>query len=528
MVGEGRAEATGSVVAALLALGAGGILIPVAVTGIPLIGPDNFIALKNVCLVTSAAAAAAAYAFGKRSGAVDVVAAMATLFVISSITSAVLSINRWDAALAVFVSASSAAIFITSRALACAGYRRPIQIIVVVAIAIVWLTALLEAYTSFSFSERMPGGLVGNRNRMAHATVLGLPMLCSLMLETTRGRLPVMGLLVGGSGIAITLSRSRGAWLAIGVMIAVFTIIEVLLRLRRKKYQPGIRRQATARSIFVALCLCGGCAIAVGVPNTLKWTDERPYKDSLLRIADYRNGTGAERVAEMRLATELVVARPLVGWGPGNWRTIVPAFTGQADEFKRFPQGEWIGIAAERGLLAFFLLLGIFLALGRAWVLQLRNGTDTRLAIGGLVTTAGIAAIGVVDPLLATPTGAFLVPLILACYAPRPAIWVRRIGRASQRRIAFATLGLGVTAIGAHGVDVAAVYVATAVSREGFGRSAVLSPYNYDVRIFSATRHLEDGDCGRALPHLAIAGHLRPFAREPSILALRCRVSLLR
>src|SRR5690606_37357045 len=96
------------------------------------------------------------------------------------IPSTLSAVNTGFASAAASAFTSSILLFWVSRSLAVSGRRAELLGAAVLTIGVLVAVGLLEAYSSFQFSSRPPGAMVGNRNRLAHLTVIGLPCLVLL------------------------------------------------------------------------------------------------------------------------------------------------------------------------------------------------------------------------------------------------------------------------------------------------------------------------------------------------------------
>jgi len=311
------------------------------------------------------------------------------------------------------------------------------------ALGLVVLSALLEAYTSVEFSIRPPGGTIGNRNRMAHLVVIGMPTLAFLTMRI-RDRW-VLGLLVLGSALAggvLILSRARGAWLAALIVVLVATALTFLRR-------RGVEGLSIGSRVPQRLALFGGAGVigiiaALLLPNQLNWASSTPYRDSAATLLEYQSGTGAGRLTEYRNTLKMIGDHPILGVGPGNWRIAYPNYATPGDPniepgyvpVRRFPQGEWIGITAERGippLLLLFLFGGVLAWRWLRAITQERSYRRVGYAFVGLLTMVGVFMVGLFDPVMMTPMAGFVVPVLLgACAVPfakvrvrTPTPWVR-------------------------------------------------------------------------------------------------------
>jgi len=136
---------------------------------------------------------------------------------------------------------------------------------------------------------------------------LALPVGLALRPGASRAATALIAAAVGLGLPALLFTYSRGAWIG-----AVAGVAFVLAHARR-----GPR--AGARPLALAL---GVSALLLGIglgrgPSLLSRATS---------IADPRQGSAAVRVALWRSAGRMIRARPLLGWGPASFRTLLPAF----------------------------------------------------------------------------------------------------------------------------------------------------------------------------------------------------------
>ncbi|MEP6729738.1 MAG: hypothetical protein ABJE10_03825, partial [bacterium] len=206
------------------------------------------------------------------------------LFLILGVVSALFATNWWLAGRALALSFGGAACFWCARALARAGYSRALVAALAFAGVVGAATALLQAYgvrTDFVSLNRAPGGTFGNRNFMAHLSVITLPALLFAGLRApTRAAFArwCVGLaLVAG---ALILSRSRAAWLALLVGLVVLAIAG-FIALRNN---DGTLKPMRLLAMLLAAGAGGGAALVI--PNMLDWRSDSPYLDTAHSIVN--------------------------------------------------------------------------------------------------------------------------------------------------------------------------------------------------------------------------------------------------
>jgi O-antigen ligase len=500
--------------------------------------PDDYMVPRELVLHATALAAAVlclARAGRVRLGADDLLLAGFALLGVLAYGGAA---NPWLATRAIGLTVSGVAVFWCARALAREGWGPALTRTAALAAAVLAATALLEAYggVSLSLPGRTPGGVLGHRNSAAHLMVLALPL---MVLHAAGARRTVLSLVpVAMAAAVVVLSRSRGAWLAALLLCAC--ALALFLAQRR-----GRRALATRQTGRVALALAIGVAGAVLLPNRLGWRSGAPEAETLRTLADYSSGTGRGRVIQYVRTMGMIGDHPLLGVGPGNWTIEYPRYAAPRDPSHRpgelvptarLPQGDWIGLAAERGVPALLLLAlaGAVLALRSLRMLRAEGaGGDgggeedaargcARAALGVL---AALACLGTLDPVLLQPLHAFFVFLVLGALVP-PGRERTSIGlhRPVPRRVAMAAVVL--LAAGPLVVSARQLRAATVLARGADPARMALAlhanPGDYRLQALMADHWIRRRRCDLALPHIRAARDLFPTAGAPRAMHAHC------
>lgn len=459
-------------------------------------------------------------------------------FLALGLASAAAAVNPWMAARASALACSAAAAFWAVRA-ADGRTRRRLAALAAGAVAVAAATALLETYgvvDGLSSLSRAPGGTIGHRNRMAHLLVLGLPLL-ALQLVGARDRVRLLGWCAAlvAVGAALTLSRSRAAWVALALVFAAAVLAAALARPEARRALPRGRLALAVAALLV------GAATAVLAPNRLGWRSETPYRDSLATLVDHREGSGRGRVIQSANTLRMARDHLLLGVGPGNWTIRYPSYASVRDPSyfpterlptSRQPQGDWIALLAERGLPAAAAVAFAGLLLLARCARGLRRGSGpgaARAAAGGMVLVA-LVALGALDAVLMTPAAALLAAVALGVLAPR-APGARRLPLPRPARGAIAAAAVAVLSggvlLGAAQLHAHAL-AASSPTAQTLARAVRVNPGDYSAHLRLAEALAEQGRCDRALPSLEAASRLFPTAPFPQRLQRRCEARLAR
>lgn len=414
------------------------------------------------------------------------------------------AVNPWMATRAAALTTSMAVVWHAVRSIESARCARIIAGATVAAAALIALTVALEAHGvgGHSLPGRAPGGSFGNRNFMAHTLVLLVP-LTLLATHAARSRLGAccaLGTLALISH-AVVLTRSRGAWLGLAVALVVWWVLSA-------------RRPAGRRGLSCVAALALGACLAVALPNALAW--QSTLADTAGSLVDHRSGTGRGRIVQYENTLRMVSDHPLLGVGAGNWSVAYPGYASDDDPsyrptaltpVNRLPNSDWLGLAAERGLIAlgFLVAFGWLVArdAGRRW--RRRDGDDAAAAL--LATLAGLIVLGAFDAVLLRPGPALVCAVVIGSLSP-----VRRSGNTGRGRASSAAAAVLAAVCAAGALQASAAIVAddrgrVADDAGALSDAARLRPESFVIRWQLAAHWIRQGDChkGRAYAHAALA-----------------------
>ncbi len=508
-------------------------LVAVALLALPyrLFELDRFFVPKELALHVAALAVALLVLARARTMLVDTADLLMAAFLALSFLSALFATNHWLAQRALGVSVSGALIFWTARSIGDDSHRA-ILAGAALATVVAGASALVQAYgMDFDwFSQnRAPGGTFGNRNFVAHFCAIGLPALVYATVTARRSFGAFLGSLgVGIVAVALVLSRSRAAWLA----LAVTTIVLAIPLLASRKYWAGQGIGGRFARLALVAVVCVGAAIVV--PNRLDWRSDSPYLDSARGMMDYRSGSGRGRLAQWENSMRVAIADPVFGAGPGNWPVKYPRFAPAGDRSltddgmtaNPWPSSDWVAFVSERGIIATGALLGVFavLFLGalRHWSELDGEAVLAKLALAG--TIAATLVVSAFDAVLL-----LAAPALLAWSVIGATSGVGRrggnVGVPGLPWVAATALMLLVTlvSVARSGAQVGAIMsVREGGARAGWIRAAALDPGSYRVNLRVAELYANRGQCGPARTFGRRAQGLFPNAAAPRRLLRRC------
>jgi O-antigen ligase len=462
--------------------------------------------------------------------------ALLVAFLGLSLAATLLAQNHWLAFRAFGLSLSGALIFWAARAVSRAGLGGALVTTLATAVVLGACTALLQAYgveLAIMAERRAPGGTFGNRNFMAHFMALGAPVLALAGIEARRR----VGLIVWQVGAvlvtaALVLSRSRAAWLALVLAIALFAVEGL--------WAGGLWHNQLARRRVLGLAAGAalGAALALLIPNMLEWRSDSPYLDSLRDIADYREGSGRGRLVQYQNTLHMATDHPVLGVGPGNWPVAYPKYTFPGDpafdptDFiptNPWPSSDWVALVAERGPLALVLVLLTGTALGVGALRRWRQGLTTSEgleALAALLTLIVLACVSAFDAVLLLPAPTVFAATLLGALsrpARRPVLTIELSG-VRRSRLAGALALAGMLLVVRTTSEMAAMAVFSSSEKLGtLEWAGRIDPGSYRIQMLLGYAWRNRGRCDLARPHAEAARVLFPNHPAPRQLLAACR-----
>jgi hypothetical protein len=532
-----QARTTASDWVVLLAIGAGAFACVLSVLPYRSFDLDRFFAPKELALhAVALVAGLAALATSPRFTISRTDTALAAWILFSALS--VLGATNYSLAFrALAITVSGATVFWSARKVANAGLGAVLTRVLALAVAVGALTALAQAYgikMEFAALNRAPGGTFGNRNFMAHLTAAGMPLVLWSVASAKRNRGSLFWTVsLAVCTIALVLSRTRAAWLALAVS-AVFAVI-VMAR------GPALLDHADARRRMRRACaaMAAGVILALALPNALDWRSDSPYLDSVKGVVDYHDGSGRGRLAQYTNSLKMLEHHFVLGVGPGNWPVVYPKFappndpslaetTGMAAN--PWPSSDWIAAVSERGWQS-VIALAMFVAVLLVGAVRTRYdatlSSERRLAAlagGGVVLIASLE--GLFDAVLLLPT-----PTIVVMAAAGALILPAKAGdTVALRPVRRMLLGAAFTAFTAAAVlmsdrRVAAMKLYEIGTPTAIESALAADPGSYRIQMRAAEYFQSRGQCLQAKAHALSARALFPSSLAPRRVLARCGTS---
>ena len=493
---------------------------------------DRYFVPKELVLNAAALIIAVLLFARRRSLSFDLIDGLIAFFLLWSLGSALFATNYWLAQRSLSITISGAIVFWGARAIAPTSYRG-ILVAAATATVLAAIFCLAQAYgldTEYFSTQRAPGGTFGNRNFVAHMSVIGLPALvwCTVTARQQIGAL-IGSLGTALVGAALVLSRSRAAWLAIAACVVVLAIPMIA---SRKYWRGGHVGGRFARLTLAAVI---GGMIAIVMPNSLNWNSESPYLDSARGMIDYKQGSGRGRVAQYKNSLRMAVSNPVFGVGPGNWPVEYVKFAPDNDRSltddgmtaNPWPSSDWVAFVSERGFVPALALMGAFILL---FFTSLRRWSEfenpeavlAQCVLAGTIVTAMV--VGAFDAVMLLGAPSFLVWSILGATSG-----IRRNARAievSPRIIGLAAAALVFASLISTARSATQTMAMSAVGRGGFTAGwvtgALWDPGSYRINLRVAELYSRRGRCTTALRYARQAVSLFPHSPQAKRIARSC------
>lgn len=442
--------------------------------------------------------------------------------------------SGWHAIRSMAITASSAVVFWAASALRLEKRDRAVVVILCLAIALAALSALAQAYgfpLDIFASNRAPGGTLGNRNFIAHVAAMSLPMVLWLV-ATTRSNLRALfgSIAILGASAALVLSRTRAAWLALAIWLAILLPLTWRGRAVFNAAMPPGRKRLLAGS------LGAGILMALLIPNALDWRSDSPYLDSVRGVVNYKEGSGAGRLKQYTNSLKMARAHPVLGVGPGNWPVEYPAFAARNDPSivdasgmtaNPWPSSDWIAAISERGVPA-ALAIGAFLlfllrSAWRGWSDSVYSSRERAGALaGGSVVLLGIIE-GSFDAVTLLAFPAVVMWAAAGALIPASGAVLTRTFSPGRRGLTMVAAGLlwsSLTAISAAKIHAMRLY--TRGSYEDIRKAAGYDPGSYRVQLRAAEMQASRGMCRTGYQNAVNAVALFPHAQAARQVLARC------
>ena len=290
--------------------------------------------------------------------------------------------------------------------------RRLIHLLVAVVVSgfLCALLGIAQHLLGFSWVPQtgIPAATFANRNMAAHFMVLTFPLAVVFVLNTKRH---INTLMAGAAACVMVVfllyTKTRAAWIALGVEI--FLLFAVLIRERlRGSNVPGWSRN---KSLAIGLAIAAVLFVMVNVgPKGFRWRIGGLLRH-IASVTDYEAKSSsaqdsARRSIALRRAVwlntiEMIKDRPWLGFGLGNHKVFYPVYHREAEIDPMFGvelqlrevHNDFLQIFAELGAVGMVLLAWMGFAWMKVTMRLMSSGYDgdvRLLAIGVTLAVVGL------------------------------------------------------------------------------------------------------------------------------------------
>lgn len=240
-----------------------------------------------------------------------------------------------------------------------------------VTVACVW--AALQFWFGLTWFPQaaLPASTFANRNFFAEYAVAALPLSVWLLVRLKASRwVAWVALSLAFNGVAILMTGTRSALIALCVMVPVLVL--VLIRMRAQLAYPGWGR---SQQVVVSVTLLLGVAVLGSLPTdnpkilqegrgatALQRSFQRTA--SMAQGTEYTQGSFSVRSTMWLATARMMVANPVAGVGAGAWEVQIPLYqrNDTTMETDYYTHNEFLQLLSEYGLVVGGLVLAFLAA----------------------------------------------------------------------------------------------------------------------------------------------------------------------
>jgi len=206
---------------------------------------------------------------------------------------------------------------------------------------------------------------------------------------------------------ALVFTHSRDGWIAFFASILFLSIILVWVRRKTPKTLTKV-----AMIVLVVLLILAATG-SVSLYQTLKGEGA----GALSPINPFRGAPIESRIHVYRGTLQMIADRPLLGVGPGNFPLVYPRYRDKKEIiFMNKTHNDYLQFASEMGIFssaAFLVLLFLYFKNGIRYLVSSKNMYSLGLALGCMVSIAGVALHAAMDFPFQIPANALIFWVIL-------------------------------------------------------------------------------------------------------------------
>lgn len=195
-------------------------------------------------------------------------------------------------------------------------------------------------------------------------------------------------------------TRTRGAWVGIGIAFLIGTSILLLLRIRYSHHPKGFNRFQCQMVFLCLLFLIIGSSLSDKMKNKGKFQFDEHKSDIAITLKNTFSPTESRgRLTVWRHTLEMVGNYPFLGVGLGSWQFIYPRYDkGESITDNTAPQrphNDFLWILSETGIFGLGAYIWLFITLGKTiWSSIRKRLNDPEILLVFSISLGILALIG--------------------------------------------------------------------------------------------------------------------------------------
>ena len=269
---------------------------------------------------------------------------------------------------------------------------------------------VLQFYFDFSYIPQgpNPASTFVNRNFFAEFVVCTFPFTAYLLAQAkTSSRITLLAFTLGFNIVALMMTGTRGALIALWLLLVVLPLIAFIYRKQLSFVRWDSGKRILAGGVLMATVLTMGL-VSSGNPKII--AEQAAYGNATTAFDRAFKRTASIKTTDeslnirfvmWRVTGEMIKANPLMGVGAGAWEVMQPLYQVEGSQLETdyYVHNELLQLLAEYGLTGLLFLLALFAYLLLAAWKTLRNTTPEGLIEAPLraVALASILALLIVS-----------------------------------------------------------------------------------------------------------------------------------
>ena len=272
------------------------------------------------------------------------------------------------------------------------------------------LWTVLQFYFDFAYIPQgpNPASTFVNRNFFAEFVVCTFPFTAYLLAQAkTSSRITLMAFTLGFNIVALMMTGTRGALIALWLLLALTPLVALIYRKQFGFIKWDGGKRILAGGVLMATIITMGL-INSGNPKIIAEQAAHgnvttPFDRAFKRTASIKTTDASLNIRFImwKATGEMIKANPLTGVGAGAWEAMQPLYQTEGSQLETdyYVHNEILQLLAEYGLLGLLFLMALFGYLLMAAWRTLRNRTPEGLAEAPMraVALASILALLIVS-----------------------------------------------------------------------------------------------------------------------------------